>query len=162
MMKKKVTSLLLAAALAVSMSIPAFATTQGITAPGTKNTTVKTTIAVSYTVTIPESIEVEYNTVDTPFNIGVTNARLNPQGKVVVTATAAGTMTNASGSGSNLAYTIKDDAGQDFTKLEFTKTATKACKVNIAADVWGAADAGDYSGTTTFTVSYDDGKTVQQ
>lgn len=162
MMKKKVTSLLLAAALAVSMSIPAFA--EGSTATitkGPKTTKVTTKIDVKYTVTIPETLNITANTENTDLNIEVSDALLNPQGKVVVTATAAGKMTNTSGSGSTLAYKLKNGAA-DFTQFEFTADGTKTCQVNITPEAWAAAAAGDYSGETTFNISYDDGKSVQQ
>lgn len=152
-MKKKCVALLLTAALTAGMTIPAMAA--GETGP--KTTTVKTTVAVDYEVVIPAEISITFNTADTPFNIEVTKAILDPKGKITVTTTAAGEMKNASDENSKLAYTMKDDQDSDFNKIEFTTVESKTCKVHIEQTAWDEATAGNYSGTTTFTVAYDDG-----
>lgn len=156
-MKKRLTILLFSAILSMSMTIPVLAA-EGVGQEEKHYTVVRMKIDVRYIVTIPEGIDVPFNQIDTDFDIKVTDAVLHPQGKITVSNTdAAGSMTNASGFGSKLAYTIQDDQGQDFTSIEFTGNGSKPCRVHIAQKDWNKAAAGDYSGTTTFTVAYNSG-----
>lgn len=167
-MKKKIVSLLCASALALSMSVPAFA--EGVETTGTftsaksssQETTVKTDVVVKYTVTIPTSISVTSGVTDTPFDVTVSDAVLNPDGKVVVKTTATGTLKNDKKQDATIAYTIQDatEGALDDTPLStfsFNADGTQKCKVNITAEAWKKAKAGSYSDTITFAISYDNG-----
>lgn len=148
-MKKRFWTPLLAAALAAGLICPALAA-----APDDRSTTVTTTVAARYTVEIPQTIEIQYGVEDTAFSIAVTDAILDPKGAITVTTTAAGQMTNAGDSNATLAYTMQDAQGQDLQSVRFTGNGTTSCKVHIDKAEWNKAVAGQYSGTTTFTVSY--------
>lgn len=157
-MKKRRFALFSIAVLSAILPVVALAADRVLTAPGSQHTTVTAEVAVRYTVTIPEIIDVVFNAVDTPFDISVSDAMLNPRGKVIVTAEAAGRMLHTSGEGFDLSYTIQDEQGKALDHIEFTDDGKKTCRVHIEPQVWKKARAGAYVGVTTFEVTYHSGE----
>lgn len=147
-MMKKLTALILAIALAVSLSVTAFAA-------DTRNTTITTSIAPTYTVTIPANTNVTFNTLSTSFgSVKLTAAQINPGYAVKVELNASGMLKNQADATKTIAYTIKDARGA-FTSEQYTAAGDKTdLTIDITQDAWNAAFAGQYSDTVTFTVSY--------
>lgn len=153
---KKLTALVLAIVLSLSMSVTAFAAgiNQG-SDPKTADVTVTTSIAPTYTVTIPADTNVTFNTLSTSFGaVKLESAQIDPGYAVQVELNASGTLKNQADSSKTIAYTIKDANGA-FTGAQYTTAGDKTdLTIDITQDEWNAAFAGDYSDTVTFTVSY--------
>lgn len=146
---KKLTVLAIVLILATSLSVTAFA------AEDARNTTITTSIAPAYTVTIPANTNVTFNTLSTLFGaIKLDTAQLEPGCAVQVALTASGTLKNRADAAKTIAYTIKDSAGA-FTSAQYTAAGQEtALTIDIAQAAWDAAFAGSYTDTVTFTVSY--------
>ena len=162
---KKLIAFLLAFLMTAFMSVPAFAATvdQNDASPKNENVTVSTSIAPTYTVTIPGDTTVVYdnnNATSTDFGtITADNVRLNPLKKIVVSVRADLTMKNADDTTKTIPYTITS-GGSAFTSVDLFATGDSvALKIDITAEAWSAAYAGSYSDIVTFTVAYVD-KTI--
>lgn len=157
---KKLIAFVLTLVMTASMSVTAFAATVNQNDPNPKDekVTITTSIAPTYTVTIPGDTTVTYdnnNATSTDFGtITADNVRLNPQKKIVVSVNAALTMKNANDDTKTIPYTITS-GGNAFTSVNLLKTGDSAAlKIDITAEAWSAAYAGDYSDIVTFTVAY--------
>ena len=148
---KKVFAILLAVALLMSLSVTAYAANS---TGGKANIT--TSIAPTYTVTIPADVNVVFNTTKTNFGaITVTNAQIHPDKCIKVTLETDGKLENSIDNSKVLPYVIKDNRGT-FTSSTYLKAGDKTeLSIHITADDWKKAYAGDYSDTVTFTVSYE-------
>lgn len=147
-MMKKLTALVLIIVLTLSLSVTVFAADN-------RDTTITTSIAPTYTVTIPANTNVTFNTLSTSFgSVKLTAAQIDPGYAVKVELTASGTLKNQADSTKTIAYTIKDANGA-FTSAQYTTAGDKTdLTIDITQAAWNAAFAGQYSDTVTFTVSY--------
>ena len=150
---KKLFALILTVAMLATMSTTAFAanTTGG-------DADITTSIAPTYTVTIPADVNVQFNATETSFGaIEVEAAQIHPDKCIKVELTSDGELNNAIDATKVIPYAIKDSTGVAFTSATYLTEGDKTeLSIHITADDWNAAYAGDYSDTVTFTVSYED------
>ena len=150
---KKLFALILTVAMLATMSVTAFAanTTGG-------DADITTSIAPTYTVTIPADVNVAFNATETAFGtIEVTASQIHPDKCIKVALTSDGELNNAIDNTKVIPYVIKDSEGTAFTSATYLTEGDKTeLSIHITADDWNAAYAGDYSDTVTFTVSYED------
>ena len=149
---KKVLTFALAVMLVMSLSVTAFAanTTGG-------DADITTSIAPTYTVTIPADVNVQFNATETAFGaIEVTASQIHPDKQIRVTLTTDGELNNTIDTTKVIPYVIKDASGAGFTTATYLTEGDKTVlSIHITADDWNAAYAGDYTDTVTFTVSYE-------
>ena len=149
----KILSLILALAMVMSLSVTAFAanTTGG-------DADITTSIAPTYTVTIPADVNVQFNATETAFGaIEVEAAQIHPNKCIKVELTSDGKLENSIDATKVIPYAIKDSTGAAFTSATYLTEGDKTeLSIHITANDWNAAYAGDYSDTVTFTVSYQD------
>ena len=149
---KKVLTFALAVMLVMSLSVTAFAanTTGG-------EADITTSIAPTYTVTIPADVNVQFNATETAFGaIEVTASQIHPDKQIRVTLTTDGELNNTIDTTKVIPYVIKDASGAGFTTATYLTEGDKTVlSIHITADDWNAAYAGDYTDTVTFTVSYE-------
>lgn len=150
---KKLFAVILTVALLMSLSATAFATN---TTGGDADIT--TSIAPTYTVTIPANTTVAFNATETDFGaIEVTASQIHPDKCIKVVLTTDGELNNAIDATKVIPYVIKDAEGNAFTSATYLTEGDKTeLSIHITAEDWNAAYAGDYSDTVTFTVSYED------
>ena len=150
---KKLFALILAVVIMATMSVTAFAvnTTGG-------EADITTSIAPTYTVTIPADVSVDFNATETDFGaIEVTDSQIHPDKCIKVTLDTDNKLENSIDNTKVIPYAIKDSEGSDFTSSTYLTEGDKTeLSIHITADDWNAAYAGDYSDTVTFTVSYED------
>ena len=150
---KKLLALILTVALIASMSVTAFAenTTGG-------DADITTSIAPTYTVTIPADVNVQFNATETAFGtIEVTASQIHPDKCIKVALATDNELNNAIDNTKVIPYAIKDSEGAAFTSATYLTEGDKTeLSIHITANDWNAAYAGDYSDTVTFTVSYED------
>ena len=150
---KKLFALILTVCLLATMSVTAFAanTTGG-------DADITTSIAPTYTVTIPADVNVAFNATETAFGtIEVTASQIHPNKCIKVALASDGKLENSIDATKVIPYTIKDSQGAAFTAATYLTEGDKTeLSIHITADDWNAADAGEYSDTVTFTVSYED------
>ena len=150
---KKLFAIVLTFALLASLPVTAFAanTTGG-------DADITTSIAPTYTVTIPADVNVQFNATETAFGtIEVTAAQIHPDKCIKVALTTDNELNNAIDNTKVIPYAIKDSEGAAFTSATYLTEGDKTeLSIHITADDWNAAYAGDYSDTVTFTVSYED------
>ena len=150
---KKLFALILTVSLLASMSVTAFAAN---TAGGKADIT--TSIAPTYTVTIPADVNVAFNATETDFGtIEVTASQIHPDKCIKVALTTDGELNNAIDNTKVIPYEIQDSEGNAFTSATYLTEGDKTeLSIHITTNDWNAAYAGDYSDTVTFTVSYED------
>lgn len=169
-------ALALTLALALSLSVTALAEdteikpdTDGRPNPSTANTSVQFTVAPTYTITIPEKVELDKKTDDTNGTVtyeqdatitASENVRLLNGQQIKVTM-SAGTGENAftltTTQNATLPYTVT--VGSDTTAITSggevatfrTSTGAQTSTLHFAAD--DPTYAGQYSDTVTFTIS---------
>ena len=150
---KKTFALILAIALMASLSVTAFAanTTGG-------DADITTSIAPTYTVTIPADVNVQFNATETAFGaIEVEASQIHPNKCIKVALTSDGKLENSIDATKVIPYAIKDSEGAAFTAATYLTEGDKTeLSIHITASDWNAAYAGDYADTVTFTVSYED------
>lgn len=154
---KKWIALLLTLALALSLSVTAFAAEINQDSdPQEAEVKVTTSIEPTYTVTIPEDVQVTFNETSTKFGtIELTGAQLDPEYAVTVTLTASGTLKNEADQTKTIAYAVNSDDGA-FESAAYQKEGESTdLTIDITQEAWDAAYAGDYSDIVTFTISYD-------
>ena len=150
---KKIFAVILTVALLMSLSVTAFAanTTGG-------KADITTSIAPTYTVTIPADVNVQFNATETAFGVvEVTASQIHPDKCIKVALATDKELNNAIDNTKVIPYAIKDSEGAAFTSATYLTEGDKTeLSIHITADDWNAAYAGDYSDTVTFTVSYED------
>ena len=150
---KKLFAIVLTFALLASLSVTAFAanTTGG-------EADITTSIAPTYTVTIPADVNVAFNATKTAFGtIEVTASQIHPDKCIKVALTTDNELNNAIDNTKVIPYAIKDSEGAEFNSATYLTEGDKTeLSIHITASDWNAAYAGDYSDTVTFTVSYED------
>ena len=149
---KKVFAIILTVCLLATLSITAFAenTTGG-------DADITTSIAPTYTVTIPADVNVQFNATKTDFGtIEVTASQIHPNKCIKVTLDTDNKLENGIDNTKVIPYAIKDSSGNAFTSATYLTEGDKTnLSIHITAEDWNAAYAGDYSDTVTFTVSYE-------
>lgn len=154
---KKLTSFALAFALCAASAVSAFAdTTSGTTNP-TSNpaTTITTNVPSSYTVVIPAETNIPFNKADTELTgtLHLSAAQLHPGHSVTISATA-NKLVNQADTTKTIPFTLYAN-NNPFDSAEFTDTAKKVqLSVHIDQTAWNTAPAGNYTGSVTFTISY--------
>ena len=150
---KKLFAIILTFALLMSLSVTAFAVN---TSGGEADIT--TSIAPTYTVTIPADVNVAFNATETAFGtIEVAASQIHPDKCIKVALATDKELNNAIDNTKVIPYAIKDSEGAEFTSATYLTEGDKTeLSIHITADDWNAAYAGDYSDTVTFTVSYED------
>lgn len=151
---KKIIALALALLMVATMSVTAFAAD---TDTKTTDATITTSIAPTYTVTIPANTNVAFNATETAFGaIEVSAAQIDPDKCIKVALTTDGKLENAVDNTKVIPYEIKaGDAA--FTSATYLAAGEKTdLTINITQEDWNKAYAGEYSDTVTFTVSYED------
>jgi len=121
----------------------------------TADVTLTTSIAPTYTVTIPASVNVAFNAESTSFgSIKVDAAQIEPNKCIKVSLTTDGELNNQIDSTKIIPYTVK--AGNDiFTSATYLASGDKTdLTINISKDDWNKAYAGEYKDTVTFEVAY--------
>ena len=150
---KKLFAIVLTFALLMSLSVTAFAanTTGG-------DADITTSIAPTYTVTIPADVNVAFNATETAFGaIEVEAAQIHPNKCIKVELTSDGNLENSIDATKVIPYAIKDSEGAAFTSATYLTEGDKTeLSIHITANDWNAGYAGEYSDTVTFTVSYED------
>ena len=150
---KKLFALILTVAMLATMSVTAFAAN---TAGGEADIT--TSIAPTYTVTIPADVNVAFNATETAFGaIEVEASQIHPDKCIKVAIVTDKELNNAIDNTKVIPYAVKDSEGAAFTSATYLTEGDKTeLSIHITASDWNAAYAGDYSDTVTFTVSYED------
>ena len=150
---KKLFALILTVCLLATMSVTAFAanTTGG-------EADITTSIAPTYTVTIPADVNVAFNATETAFGtIEVTASQIHPDKCIKVALATDKELNNAIDNTKVIPYAIKDSEGAEFTSATYLTEGDKTeLSIHITANDWKTAYAGEYSDTVTFTVSYVD------
>ncbi|MCI6388584.1 MAG: hypothetical protein MR823_05535 [Ruminococcus sp.] len=155
---KKLLSFTLALVMMLSVSVTAFAATINQDSnPKTVDTEITTSIAPTYTVTIPADVNVSFNATSTSFGkIEVTAAQINPDKCIKVALTTDGTLNNTVDATKVIPYTVNAGATA-FTSATYLVAGEKTdLTINITQNDWNSAYAGDYTDTVTFNVSYID------
>ena len=154
---KKILTLALVGTILTASGITAFA----VDYPGgTQDTEITTSVAPTFTVTIPADTAVPFNALSTEFgSVTLESARLAPNKAVQVTVTSDYNLNNSIDDTVVIPYSLK--AGNDTVDADYTATFTTAGeKVDLTIDItqaaWDAAAAGDYSDTVTFNIAYVD------
>ena len=149
---KKLISSIICLLLVMVLSVTAFAdnSTGG-------DADITTSIAPTYTVTIPADVNVQFTATETAFGtIEVTASQIHPDKQIRVTLTTDGELNNTIDTTKVIPYVIKDASGAGFTTATYLTEGDKTVlSIHITADDWNAAYAGDYTDTVTFTVSYE-------
>ena len=150
---KKLFAVILTVCLLAAMATTAFAanTTGG-------KADITTSIAPTYTVTIPADVNVQFNATETAFGaIEVTASQIHPDKCIKVALATDKELNNAIDNTKVIPYAIKDSTGAAFTSATYLTEGDKTeLSIHITANDWNTAYAGDYSDTVTFTVSYED------
>ena len=149
---KKVFAVILTIALMMSLSVTAFAanTTGG-------EADITTSIAPTYTVTIPADVTVQFNATETAFGtIEVIASQIHPDKCIRVSLASDNKLENSIDDTKYIPYAIKDAEGAEFTSATYLTEGDKTeLSIHITEGDLNAAYAGDYSDTVTFTVSYE-------
>ena len=155
---KKILSFTLALVMMLSATVIAFAATINQDSnPKTVDTEITTSIAPTYTVTIPADVNVSFNATSTSFGkIEVTAAQINPDKCIKVALTTDGTLNNTVDATKVIPYTVNAGATA-FTSATYLAAGENTdLTINITQNDWNSAYAGDYTDTVTFNVSYID------
>ena len=155
---KKLLTLALVGAMLTATGITAFA----VDYPGgSQGTEVTTSVAPTFTVSIPADTTVEFNELSTDFgSVTLDSARLAPNKAVQVTVTSDFDLNNSVDNEAVIPYSLKtaDETAVDADyAAAFTTAGEKVdLTINITQAAWDAAAAGDYSDTVTFNIAYVD------
>ena len=124
-----------------------------------RSTLITTTISPAFTVTIPLSVKVPFNSLSTDFgSVSLDAARLESDKCVVVTLETDNTLDNKSKPDETIKYSIHDKSDDSvFVSETYISTGEKSdLSINIKQDDWNSAYAGDYEDTVTFHIQYTD------
>ena len=154
---KKLLTLALVGAMLTATGITAFA----VDYPGgTQDTEITTSVAPTFTVTIPADTAVPFNALSTEFgSVTLESARLAPNKAVQVTVTSDYDLNNSVDNEAVIPYSLK--TADETVDADYAATFTTAGEkvdltINITQADWDAAAAGDYSDTVTFNIAYVD------
>ena len=154
---KKLLTLALVGAMLTATGITAFA----VDYPGgSQGTEVTTSVAPTFTVSIPADTTVEFNALSTNFgSVTLDSARLAPNKAVQVTVTSDFDLNNSVDNEAVIPYSLKtaDETVDADYAATFTTVGEKVdLTISITQADWDAAAAGDYSDTVTFNIAYVD------
>lgn len=124
-----------------------------------RSSLIKASISPAYTVTIPLSVKVPFNALETDFgSVVLDTARLEVNKKVVVTLESDKTLDNTADASKVIPYEIekKDDDSVFVTAEYFSEGEKTDLTVNISQEDWDQAAAGDYENTMIFHIQYID------
>jgi len=121
--------------------------------PTEAQTEVTVSIAETYTVVIPPTVNIPFNAESTPITVNVSDLRLIPGNLLYVQPKDYGTLTDAA-SQKTLPYTLTGLTTKgDVSALFFDKVGKADLAINIPAATWNATPAGSYVGTIAFTIA---------
>lgn len=152
---KKLLNIAFIATITLCMSVNVFAEeVNESTETNTVNTDITTSIAPTYTVTIPGNAVIECNALSTNLgSISLEAAQIDPNYVVTVSANT-GLFSNKANEQKTIPYKLMVGT-EEFTSSEYdTVGDSTALTIAIEKTAWQVASAGDYSGTITFTVTY--------
>lgn len=127
-----------------------------------RQTELKTTIEESYTIVIPATLEIPFNSTSTNLPIEVTALRTYFSGPQKDTVRKLSVQVSSYGNplmnetNNTISYTIGGSEDASGKYLYFTKPGTKNFTINIAQERWDDAPAGTYTNTIKFTVKIGD------
>lgn len=150
---KKILAIILS--LCLLCGATAFATEYNQDSITDPTTILTTTVAESYTLTIPATLDITYGTTLSTLGVTVSNYRLRSVNELHVTASYGGNLINQDRATDTIPYTMTWQS-TDFNSgavMEFDNNASYNCFVNITKADWNAAAAGDYEDTVTFTAA---------
>lgn len=159
-MKKTLTALL-SAALCVSMPAAASAADMTQDSPAETGTTVLTaTKEAAYTVVIPETAEIVFDTEINPIGaVEYREGNLEPDAYVTVTLEEQTPLANRADDTYTIPYEICD-AGGTFGSVTYEEQTTAGTQTpltaNITREAWEKAKAGKYTASLTFSIRYTD------
>ncbi|MDD6488722.1 MAG: hypothetical protein PUG48_02760 [Clostridia bacterium] len=155
---KKIITLALVSAMALSVSATVFATNITPQTSDWCNTNITYSVAPTYTVTIPDTV-----TLGTSADVSANNVVVAKGSKVVVKLTGTSGTNNAftvkNTEGEELAYTVKNgtnnvNVGDTVLTVNPESATTGSATLDFnAPDANSIKYSGTYSGTVTFTVS---------
>ena len=164
-MKKKFMTFALTASLCIAASVPAFA--QEIAEPGNQNTTLFYSVEPDYVVVIPESVKLDES-------IAITSGKANTEPGKAVKVRITGGLTAGSATpdrdndDSDYAITAElklndgdgpvtgDTVIASFADVTVQTTGGTLTFADPAAPDENPVKAGSYTGSLTFTISYED------
>lgn len=158
---EKIITLGLVGAILTACSTTAFAAQY----PGrTQNTEITTTVAPTFTVSIPADTTVQFNALSNDFGaVTLDTARLEPNKMVKVTVSSDFELNNSLDDSAVIPYTLTEEVGTavaqiiNGTSMNFTAVGeSRKLSIHITQNDWDAAAAGDYSDTVTFNIAYVD------
>lgn len=154
-MKKQLAAGLLALALSVPFSTAALADLNQGSNPPSQEVTVQSSIQPAYLVSIPSNTTITAGQLSTNFgSVALKSAQLDPGYAVSVSLRSDYKLENAADSTKTIAYAVRSN-GKDFRSASYTAAGQSTpLTIEITADAWRSAFAGDYSDTMTFTISY--------
>lgn len=155
-MKKLIAALLSLSMLAAMSTTALAAEIDQDDDPQALDAVITTSIAPTYTVTIPADTTVPFNAQQTSFGtIEVASAQIEPNKQIKVSLETDGALINQADNTKTIPYTVNDENGV-FSSAVYAKAGDKTdLTIHITQDDWNKAYAGSYSDTVTFTVSYE-------
>ena len=155
---KKIIASVLALSLLAAVSTTAFAAEINQDSdPKTSEAKITTSIAPTYTVSIPEDTSVAFNATETQFgSIEITQAQIDPNMQIKVSLDSENdALINQTDNTKTITYTVNDENGV-FTSGTYLAAGDKTdLTINISQEDWNKAYAGSYEDTVIFTVSYE-------
>ncbi len=147
-------------AIAAFTAISAFLAASSVLASAEdRSSLITTTISPTFTVTIPLSVKVPFNSTVTDFgSVVLDTARLESDKCVVVTLESDNTLDNTSDASKTIPYGIHDKKDDSvFTSAKYLSEGDKTdLTINISQDDWNQAAAGEYEDTMIFHIQYAD------
>ncbi len=148
-----------AAAVILASIITSLAVTSVTVHAEDRSTLITTTISPTFTVTVPLSVKVPFNSISTDFGtVSLDAARLESDKCVVVTLETDNTLDNKSNPDETIPYSIHNKSDDSvFVSGTYISAGEKSdLSINIKQDDWNSAYAGDYEDTVTFHIQYTD------
>lgn len=117
-----------------------------------RQTELKVTVEAGYTIVIPPTLDIPFGAESTDLAVEVTALHLPANSNALkVAVSQMNPLTNADDK--QISYTID---GKAAGAARYFQTLEKQCfAIGITADAWNKAPAGSYSGTVSFSVSFD-------
>lgn len=147
-------------AIAFLTAISTFLTVSSVSVSAEdRSSLITTTISPAFTVTIPLSVKVPFNSTVTDFgSVVLDTARLESDKCVIVTLKSDNNLDNTVDESKSIPYSIHDKSDdKDFTSAQYLSKGDKTdLTINILEEDWAQADAGEYEDTMIFHIQYAD------